>query len=103
MMRLGAASLSAHMLGDARLTPRHGFSVVRRGGLLCFSSTKLGAGVFNHVSGYGTFAPASQRALDAVIRHYDDLGDEVNLEVLIPAVSTSDRALLERNGFREAG
>ena len=103
MMRLGAASLSAHMLGDARLTPRHGFAVVRRGGMLCFSSTKLAAGVFNHVSGYGTFAPASQRALDAVIRHYGELGDEVNLEVLMPAVSPSDRSLLKRNGFREGG
>ena len=103
MMRLGAASLRAHMLGDARLTPRHGFAVVRRGGLLCFSSAKLGAGVFNHVSGYGTFAPASQDALDAVMRYYAQRGDPVNLEVLMPAVTQADRTLLKRNGFREGG
>ena len=103
MMRLGADSLAAHMRADLRLIRRHGFALVHRGGLLCYSSTKLGAGVFNHVSGYGTFAPASQRAIDAVRRYYDALGDATNIEVLVPGVSRSDVALLERNGFREDG
>src|SRR3954470_4559179 len=102
MMRLGAHQMTAAMLADPALVRRHGFTVVRRGGMFCYSSAKLGAGVFNHVSGYGTFAPASQRGLDAVIRHYDDLGDATNIEVLVPAVSRADRALLVRNGFRDA-
>jgi hypothetical protein len=100
MARLGAESLAAHMLGDRVLTPRYGFSVVRRGGMLCFSSTKLPReGVFNHVSGYGTFAPGSQRAIDAVLRYYGDR--PANLEVMHGAVSGRDRALLRRNGFRD--
>lgn len=103
MMRLGAESLRAHMVGDERLTRRHGFAVVRRGNLICFSSSGLDAGVFNHVSGYGTFAAASQRGIDAVVRHYEGLGDATNIEVLVPAVSRADVALLRRNGFREAG
>ncbi|HUQ42168.1 MAG TPA: GNAT family N-acetyltransferase [Candidatus Limnocylindrales bacterium] len=101
MAELGAESLRAHMLRDPILTPRHGFAVVRRGGMMCFSSTKLDAGVFNHVSGYGTFAPASQRAIDAVRRYYDQLGGDANFEVMSGAVSRGDRTLLERNGFRE--
>lgn len=102
MARLGADSLAAHMLGDPLLTPRYGFRVARRAGLLCFSSTKLGsAGVFNHVSGYGTFAPATQRAIDAAVRHYGER--PTNIEVMIGAVSSSDLALLRRNGFRDEG
>ena len=98
-MLLGADSLRAHMLADPALVRRHGFAIVRRGGLRCFSSAKLDAGVFNHVSGYGTFAPASQRSIDAVIRHYE--GEATNIEVLAPAVSRADRALLVKNGFRD--
>ena len=103
MVRLGAESLRDHMLGDPILTPRHGFSAVRRGGLWCFTSTKLDAGVFNHVSGYGTFADASQRAIDLILRHYASVGRSAAVEVLMPAVSRSARALLERNGFRDDG
>jgi hypothetical protein len=101
MMRLGAESMRDHMLGDPLLTPRNGFSVVRRGGLWCFASTKLPLEVFNHVSGYGTFVTPTQRAIDAVLRHYDGLGRDVAIEMLTPFVSQSDRALLERSGFRD--
>ena len=101
MMRLGAESMRDHMLGDAVLTPRNGFSVVRRGGLWCFASTKMPLEVFNHVSGYGTFASPAQRSIDAVLRHYDALGRGANIEVLTPFVSRAARALLERNGFRD--
>ena len=101
MMHLGAVSLRDHMLGDAVLTPRLGFRVARVRGLWCFSSRKLDAEVFDHVSGYGTFAPASQAAVDAVLRHYDRVGCPVRIEVLLPIVGRSDRALLERSGFRD--
>lgn len=101
MMRLGAESMRDHMLGDPVLTPRNGFTVVRRGGLWCFASTKFDLEVFNHVSGYGTFVEPTQRAIDAVIRHYDRVGRPVAIEMLTPFVSRSDRALLERNGFRD--
>ena len=102
MMRLGARSLADHMLGDPILTPRLGFAVAGRAGLLCFSSEKLDAEVFNHASGYATFADASQRGIDAVLRHYERIGATARFEVLLPAVSRSERALLERNGFRDA-
>ena len=102
MMHLGAESLRDHMIGDPILTPRNGFSVVRRGGFWCFASTKMKFEVFNHVSGYGTFVDPSQRALDAVLRHYDKLERPVGIEILTPFVSRSDRALLERNGFRDS-
>lgn len=103
MVLLGAESLRDHMLGDPILTPRHGFRAVRRSGLWCFSSRGLDAGVFNHASGYGTFAEASQRAIDVVIRFYGDVGRPAQIEVLTPAVARGDRALLERNGFRDEG
>ena len=103
MMRLGAESLRAHMLADDLLIRRHGFAVVRRGGLWCFSSDKLGAGVFNHVSGFATFGPATDRAVDAAVRHYSAKDEDTNVEVLLPAVSRAQRALLKRKGFREGG
>lgn len=103
MVLLGAESLRDHMLGDPILTPRHGFRAVRRGGLWLFSSTKLDAGVFNHVSGYGTFADASQRAIDTIVRHYASVERPAQVEVLVPVVSRGHRTLLERNGFRDEG
>jgi hypothetical protein len=103
MARLGAESLRAHMLADPTLARRYGFVVTRRGGLLCYSSTTFGAGVFNHVSGYGTFAPATQRSIDAVLRYYDELGEPANVEVMLPTVTPSARALLRSNGFRAEG
>src|SRR2546421_235994 len=60
MMRLGADTMRAQMLADPSLARRHGFSVVSRGRLTCFASREIGAGVFNHVSGYGTYASATQ-------------------------------------------
>ena len=103
MMRLGADSMWAHMLAVPALVQRHGFSVATRGHMVCFASTEIAEGVFNHVSGYGTFAPATQRAIDAVLRHYDRLGCIARFELLVPVVSRSDRALLARNGFRDLG
>ena len=103
MMRLGADSMRAHMLAEPALIRRHGFSAVTRGGMLCFASTKIAEGVFNHVSGYATFSPATQRGIDAVLRHYDRLRCIARFEVLVPVVSRSDRALLSRNGFRDLG
>jgi len=101
MTLLGAEQMRGAMLGDPVRTPALGMRVVRRAGLFCFSSTKIGEGVFNHVSGYGTFAPASQRALDDVLRHYDRVGSVARFEVIVPALAPSDRRLLERNGFRD--
>lgn len=101
MMRLGSDSMRLHMLADPALVRRHGFNVVTRGGLTCFASTVIDAGVFNHVSGYGTYATPTQRGIDAVLRHYDALGRTVGIEVLVPFVSRADRALLVRNGFRD--
>jgi GNAT superfamily N-acetyltransferase len=101
MSTLGSESLAAHMLADPVLIRRYGFAVVRRGGLRCYSSTTLAVGVFNHVSGYGAFAPASQRGIDAVLRYYDAIGCAAHFEVLLPVVTRGDRALLERNGFRD--
>lgn len=103
MMQLGADSMRAHMLAVPALIRRHDFSVVTRGGMLCFASTKIAEGVFNHVSGYATFSSATQRGIDAVLRHYDRLGCVARFEVLAPVVSRGDRALLARNGFRDLG
>ena len=102
MAQLGAESLRDHVLGDARLTPMYGFAVARRGGLWCFSSRTFGIELFNHVSGYGTFATASQRGIDAMLRHYDALERPVRIEMLDPAVSRGAHALLARNGFRDS-
>lgn len=102
MTRLGAETFRDHMLGDPVLTPRLGFAVARRAGLVCFSSTRLDTELFDHVAGYGTFAAATQSAIDRVLRHYDGLGAVARIEVLVPGVSRSARALLLRNGFRHA-
>ena len=101
MTLLGAEQMRAAMIGDPALTPSLGLRAVRRAGLFCFSSTRIDEGVFNHVSGYGTFATASQRAIDAVLRHYDRVGSVVRFEVIVPATRRSDLKLLERNGFRD--
>lgn len=102
MMHLGAVSLRDLVLGDPVLEPRLGLRVARVRGLWCFSSRKLDDEVFNHASGYATFAPASQAAVDAMLRHYERAGRPARIEILLPFVTRSDRALLERNGFRDA-
>jgi len=102
MARLGAESLRDHVLGDARLTTKYGFAVARRGGLWCFSSRTFDLELFNHVSGYGTFVPASQPAIDAMLRHYDALERAARIEIFLPVVTRGDRALLARNGFRDS-
>lgn len=101
MTLLGAEQMRGAMLGDAVLTPSLGLRVARVAGLFCFSSTKITEGVFNHVSGYGSFAPASRRAIDAVLRHYDRVGSMARFEVIVPALAAADRRLLERSGFRD--
>lgn len=101
MMRLDADVMRDHMLGDPLLGPRLGMASVRRADLVCFSSAKLDEALFNHVSGYGTFARASQRGVEAVIRHYARLGRPARIEVAVPGVSRADRRLLERSGFRD--
>ena len=88
------------MLGDPALTKHLGLAVSRRGGLVCLSSTKLGGPLFNHVTGYGTFAIASPVAIDSVIRHYEHIGVPARIEVMHPAVRASDVRFLERSGFR---
>ena len=95
-----AVSMERHMLGDPLLTRRLGFAVSRRRGLVCLSSTKLAGPLFNHVTGYGTFADASPVAIESVIRHYQRVGEPARIEVLHPAVRASDVRLLERSGFR---
>ncbi|HEY3218663.1 MAG TPA: GNAT family N-acetyltransferase [Candidatus Limnocylindria bacterium] len=101
MTLLGAEQMRGAMIGDPALTPSLGLRAVRRAGLFCFSSTKIDEGVFNHVSGYGSFAEASQGAIDAVLRHYDRVGSVVRFEVIVPTIGRSDLRLLERNGFRD--
>ena len=88
------------MIGDPTLTRRLGFSVVRRAGLVCLTSTKLPGPLFNHVTGYGTFAEPSQRAIDAVVRHYARTRVPTRIEVLHPAVGANDVRLLKQSGFR---
>lgn len=88
------------MLGDPVLTKRLGLAVSRRRGLVCLSSTKLTGPLFNHVTGYGTFASASPDAIDSVIRHYEHIGVPARIEVMHPAVRASDVRLLKQSGFR---
>lgn len=101
MALLGAEQMRAAMIGDPILTPSLGLHVVRRAGLYCFSSTKIEQGVFNHVSGYGSFGDASQRSIDAVLRHCDRVGSVARFEVIVPALSSAALRLLQRNGFRD--
>jgi hypothetical protein len=101
MTLLGAEQMRAAVLGDPILTPSLGLRAVRRAGLFCFSSTRIDEGVFNHVSGFGTFATASQHAIDAVLRHYDRVGSVARFEVIVPATAAADLRLLERNGFHD--
>ncbi len=101
MALLGAEQMRAAMIGDPVLTPGLGLRAARIAGLYCFSSTEIAEGVFNHVSGYGSFAPASQRTIDAALRHYDRVGSVARFEVIVPALASADRRLLERNGFHD--
>jgi len=88
------------MLGDPVLTKRLGLAVSRRAGLVCLSSTALAGPLFNHVTGYGTFAEASGAAIDSVIRHYEHVGVPARVEVIHPAVRASDVRRLQSRGFR---
>lgn len=101
MALLGAEQMRAAMTGDPILTPSLGIRIVRRANLYCFSSTKIEEGVFNHVSGYGSFGEASQRSIDAVLRHYERVGSVARFEVIVPGLSSAALRLLRRNGFRD--
>jgi hypothetical protein len=94
--------MERHMLGDPALVRRHAFRVSRRAGLVCLSSTKLRGPLFNHVTGYGTLADASPRAIEAVIRHYARIGEPARIEVMHPVVRGSAVRQLEARGFRLA-
>jgi hypothetical protein len=102
--RCAALSMKLHMVGDRPIEKDLGLAVARRGGLVCLSSSEVSGALFTRALGFGTFVPATQRAVDVAMRHYASLGLPARFEVLYPAVGRDAVRLLERNGFhREAG
>jgi len=99
--RSAALAMRLHMIGDDRTERRHGLAVARRAGLVCLSSTEMPDELFTRALGYGTFAPATQRQIDAAVRHYTRLGLPTRFELMRGAVSSAAVRLLVRNGFRE--
>jgi hypothetical protein len=99
-----AALMERLMLADPILVRRLGFAVARRRGLVCLSSTVRRGPVFNRALGFGTFAPPSQRAIDAMLRHYAALGLPARFQIIHPGLDHGAVGLLARNGFaRERG
>jgi hypothetical protein len=98
--RCAALSMRLHMIGDARSEKDLGLAVARHAGVVCLSSTKMPDALFTRALGFGTVADATQRTVDAVVRHYASLGLPVRFEVLSPAIGRASVRLLERNGFR---
>jgi hypothetical protein len=96
-----ALAMRLHMIGDERTERRHGLAVDRRAGLVCLSSTEMPDELFTRALGYGTFAPATQRQIDAAVRHYTALGLPTRFELMHGAVPRAALRLLMRNGFRE--
>jgi ribosomal protein S18 acetylase RimI-like enzyme len=99
--RSAALAMRLHMIGDDRTERRHGLAVARRAGLVCLSSTEMPDDLFTRALGYGTFAPATQRQIDAAVRHYNALGLPTRFELMHGAVPLVAVRLLVRNGFRE--
>src|SRR5438552_919430 len=99
--RSAALAMRLHMMGDARTERRHGLAVARRAGLVCLSSTTMPDDLFTRALGYGTFAPATQRQIDAALRHYTALRLPTRFELMHGAVGRAEVRRLERNGFRE--
>src|SRR6266550_2385818 len=99
--RSAALAMRLHMIGDDRTERRHGLAVARRAGLVCLSSTEMPDELFTRALGYGTFAPATQRQIDAAVRHYTGLGLPTRFELMRGAVSSAAARLLVRNGFRQ--
>ena len=99
--RSAALAMRLHMIGDQRTERRHGLAVHRRAGLVCLSSTEMPDDLFTRALGFGTFAPAAQRQIDAAIRHYTALDLPTRFELMHGAVSPAAMRLLARNGFRE--
>jgi hypothetical protein len=97
--RCAALSMKLHMVGERAIESDLGLTVARRGGLVCLSSTKVPGALFTRALGFGTFAPATQRVVDAALRHYASLGLPTRFEFLHPAIGRSAERLLERNGF----
>ena len=99
--RSAALAMRLHMIGDDRTERRHGLAVARRAGLVCLSSTEMPDELFTRALGYGTFAAATQRQIDAAVRHYTALRLPTRFEVMHGAVPRAAVRLLVRNGFRE--
>jgi hypothetical protein len=99
--RSAALAMRLHMIGDDQTERRHGLAVARRAGLVCLSSTEMPDDLFTRAIGYGTFAPATQRQIDAAVRHYTQLGLPTRFELMRGAVPSAAVRLLARNGFRQ--
>ncbi|TMF65347.1 MAG: hypothetical protein E6I14_01750 [Chloroflexi bacterium] len=99
--RSAALAMRLHMIGDPRTERRHGLAVARRAGLVCLSSTTMPDDLFTRALGYGTFAPATQRQIDAALRHYTALRLPTRFELVHGAVGRAEVRRLERSGFRE--
>lgn len=98
--RCAALSMKLHMIGDRRIERDLGLAADRRSGLLCLSSTEVAGSLFTRALGFGTFAPATQRVVDAALRHYTGLSLPTRFELLHPAAGRAALRLLERSGFR---
>lgn len=99
IVRSEAVSFPLFMLGDRGIERRLGLAVARVAGLVCLSSREMPGALFTRALGYGTLVAPTQRAIDAVVRHYERLGLPARVE-LPSSASRSAIRLLERSGFR---
>ncbi|CAN5119069.1 hypothetical protein BH18CHL2_BH18CHL2_08470 [soil metagenome] len=100
IQRNEAAAMHGYLLSDPLSRRRFGFSVARRGGLVCFASRRLSEPLFHRVLGFGVLAPATPAAVAAIVRHYEELGADARVEVAEGVADPVAARVLERAGFR---
>jgi GNAT superfamily N-acetyltransferase len=80
---------------------RMGVGVARRDGVVCLWCREAPIALLHRAIGVGTLGPATQAALDRVLRVYDRLGLAPRVEVAEGIAPRSLATLLRRSGFRE--
>lgn len=101
LQRNETAAEGAFFMCDPASVRRMGMALARRGGIVCLSCREAPIALLHRAIGMGTLGPATQAALDGVLRRYDGLALPPRVEAPEGIAPRSLVGLLERNGFRQ--
>ena len=100
LQRNEAAAFHGFMASDTASREHFGFTIVRRRGLVCLGSTRLGIPLFHRAIGLGVSARPDSTVVGAALRHYAELGAVARIEVAEAIAPAGVASLLVRHGFR---